>query len=69
MAMRIKTEYLPATDTKGARIRVYGGGEQATYAYDYGSSNPHRDAAERFAGRPVSYVSEAQRGYVYETTE
>ena len=67
--MRIKTEYLPATDTKGARIRVYGGGEQATYAYDYGSNNPHRDAAERFAGHPVSYVGETGRGYIYVTTE
>lgn len=51
--MKISTRKLKATDTRGERIKatvaksdqVRGAPTEITWAWDYGSNHPHRDAA------------------------
>lgn len=55
--MNISTRKLKATDTRGERIkatvaksdRVAGRQAELTWAWDYASNHPHRDAAESLA--------------------
>lgn len=55
--MKISTRKLQATDTRGERIkatvamrdRMQDKPAEITWAWDYGSNHPHRDAAESLA--------------------
>jgi hypothetical protein len=67
----IRTYYLPATDTRGARIRARYGNATITRPMDYESVRPHEDMAREMAervygkGATVEYVGEHARGYRY----
>lgn len=74
--MRIRTRYIPATDTQGSRIRAYftgtdGREHQLTVPYDYASNDPHRDLASQIAQRPVwlSHDRQPARGHVFLTDD
>jgi len=54
--------YMPATDTKGARLSVTCGdtGARKTVSYDYGADNPMRAAlASTFGVTSAEYVGKA----------
>lgn len=50
--MKILTKTLPATNTKGTRVRAAGGGRQVTLAWDYSLSHDlnHARAASALGG-------------------
>lgn len=45
----IRTRFVPATDTKGARIRATVTGRQLTVPYDHAARDPHREVAAMLA--------------------
>ena len=48
----IVTHYLPATDTRGSRIKATAeGGNSVTIGYDHASDNTHRKAAEALCAK------------------
>ena len=48
MKITIRTKYIPATDTKGAKILAYGMGKQKSipYPYELSGEHVHRKAAQ-----------------------
>jgi hypothetical protein len=66
--MKIKTKYIPATDTAGSKIRATGGGRSCSIPYPYELSGEavHRAAAEKLAGGNVGAGEHTPTGYVFE---
>lgn len=54
----IETKYLPATNTRGSRIKVYSEWASKTYAYDYGAESAHDVAFEKFLAEQNSILAE-----------
>lgn len=48
MAQAIVTKFLPATNTRGCRIKVTSWQGSKTYSYDYAASEPHKAAFEEW---------------------
>jgi hypothetical protein len=67
--MKIRTRYIPATDTAGSRIRATGGGRSCSIPYPYELSGEavHRAAAEKLAGGSVGAGEHTATGYTFET--
>lgn len=49
----VRTRYIPATETKGARIAVEGCNGRVYYPYPYESLDPHRGCALLYSNTPV----------------
>lgn len=51
--MQIRTRYIGPTERSGSKIKAVkvGGGGQLTVAYDFGSTDPHKDVAWALAQR------------------
>lgn len=54
----IETKYLPATNTRGSRIKVYSEWGSKTYEYDYGAENAHDVAFEKFLAERNAILAE-----------
>jgi hypothetical protein len=75
MPMYFRTRKLPATDTKGARIRVTRESDKAyqDFGYDYSTSDPHKTALVEFirerhsnmAEYDIEVLRETATGYAY----
>ncbi len=78
--VRVRTTYTGPTDYTGSHITARAMGRTYRTAYDYGSPNPHKDAARKLAARVAGgiltagqietaeprYVGEHTHGYVYD---
>lgn len=66
--MKIRTKYIPATDTAGSRIRATGGGRSCSIPYPYELSGEavHRAAAVKLAGGSVGAGEHTPTGYTFE---
>lgn len=68
--MRITVKYISPTDSSGSYIRATAdNGNSQTWPFDYESTDPMKDAAERLAGGPVKFVSQSPKQEIYRTTE
>jgi hypothetical protein len=69
--MKIRTRYIPATDTAGSRIRATGGGRSCSIPYPYELSGEavHRAAAEKLAGGSVGAGEHTATGYTFEAED
>ena len=49
----VRTRFIPATDTKGARIAVEGCNGRKYYPFPYHAKDKHRDCAMLYANTPA----------------
>lgn len=78
--IRVRTTYTGPSNFSGSKITARASGQTYRAAYDYGSANPHKDAARELAARVAGgllnaarvetaeprYVGEHARGCVYD---
>lgn len=68
--MKITTRKLPATDTKGERVKAFTPYDDSIirpWRYELDTIPMHRAVAEELAGGPVELVDHNLRGYVFES--
>jgi len=69
--MKIRTKYIPATDTAGSKIRATGGGRSCSipYPYELSGESVHRAAAEKLAGGVVGASTSHATGYTFDAED
>lgn len=68
--MRITVTYISPTDTSGSYIRATAdNGNGQIWPFDYESTDPMKDAAEKLAGGPVRFVSRSPKQEIYRTPD
>lgn len=67
-ARQYRTQEIEPDGRYPRRIKVtWPNGVTMMQAFDYASTDPHRDAVTRLIGRPVSMVRRTRNGVIYES--